>query len=359
MHELSDALQTLTGNLMPEDQMIEELGCILPHDLSSIVTLKGAGKRERRELKVFIDVQLVNNDTQMSMHSGKYINRILRQYNVRDCKPVSVPLEPGIDRLLSSDDNDTGVIRDPEFNYRTLMGAFNFSAYVTRIDRKYCVSRLSQYSTSPRPIQFEAARSLLRYLAGTKTHAITLTRKNQLELQANSDAIYASESSSKQSRPGVLLLVIGAPILWQSKKQSLIALLSAEAKFAAASTATQDITFVYQLLCELSEQLPLPMTLFMYNQACIRQLKKITTVAKNRHVDIRLKYLRSKNNELITAVYKPTKEIAADVFTHATSPMKFKRHMGKINFVRDTLIHLMSLIHQITSQHLMTPLIMV
>ena len=81
--------------------------------------------------------------------------------------------------------------------------------------------------------------------------------------------------------------------------------------------------------------------------------------SRNRHVDIRLKFLRSKNNQLIKAKYKPTEEIAANLFTHSTSPVKFNRHMSKMRFIEHVLMHLMLLFHLITDRTPVSPLITV
>lgn len=58
----------------------------------------------------------------------------------------------------------------------------------------YAVNTLSQYMHCPTDAHWNAAKRVLRYLAGKMSHGILLPKNNPLSLHAYSDANWAGDS---------------------------------------------------------------------------------------------------------------------------------------------------------------------
>ena len=65
-------------------------------------------------------------------------------------------------------------------------------------------------------------------------------------------------------------MVNDCPVVWNSKKQSTIALSSAEAEYMAISGTVQEIIWMVQLLQELHMNIKLPVEIYCDNLSAIR-----------------------------------------------------------------------------------------
>ena len=80
--------------------------------------------------------------------------------------------------------------------------------------------------------------------------------KWSLTMYTNSD--YAGDKETRISVTGYILFFMGVPIIWKSKSQQSITLLSSEVDYVALSEAAKDIKFVYQLLQSIGVSVQLP-----------------------------------------------------------------------------------------------------
>ena len=74
--------------------------------------------------------------------------------------------------------------------YRTIVGALQYLQF-TRTNIAFAVNRLSQFMHHPTTLHLEAAKRVLRYLAGTATKGLFFSRNTPLTLHAYSDADWA------------------------------------------------------------------------------------------------------------------------------------------------------------------------
>ena len=79
--------------------------------------------------------------------------------------------------------------------YRMVVRSLQYLAF-TRPDISFAVNKLSQFMHSPTDEYWQAAKRVLRYLAGTTTHGVFLRRQNNLSLHAFSDADWAGDVDS-------------------------------------------------------------------------------------------------------------------------------------------------------------------
>ena len=114
------------------------------------------------------------------------------------------------------------------------------------------MSELSRFVAAPADSHAKTLRHLLRYLKGTVTLGLVYSARaggaffgalNQLVAYVDSD--WAGDPETRRSTTGFVILLNGTAISWKSKRQSVIALSSAEAELVAASSLVQEVTYCF------------------------------------------------------------------------------------------------------------------
>ena len=164
---------------------------------------------------------------------------------------------------LSSEDHAT---------YRMAVGSLLYLACWTRPDISFAVSELSRFVSAPAEAHMKAVKHLVRYLRGTMDLGLLYSKTAggagpPSVLTAYVDADWAGDPDSRRSTTGYVLVLNGAAISWKSKRQTVIALSSAEAEFIAASSLVQEITYCRKLLSALGFEQPAATPVFEIGRA--------------------------------------------------------------------------------------------
>ncbi|KIM51512.1 hypothetical protein SCLCIDRAFT_33370 [Scleroderma citrinum Foug A] len=117
-----------------------------------------------------------------------------------------------------------------------------WSALATQPDISFPSSTLSQFMQNPGRAHWEAGKRVVRYLKGTCDYVLILTDPDE-GIIAYVDADWGSQHH-RHSISGHIVSLTGMPIAWGSKKQSIVALLSTEAKYVAMTNALKDILWL-------------------------------------------------------------------------------------------------------------------
>jgi hypothetical protein len=122
--------------------------------------------------------------------------------------------------------------------YCSIIGGLRYLTH-TRPDIGFTVGYQSRFMEDPREDHFAAVKRLLCYVAGTIGYGIVYPRRSEgrLELTGFRDSDMAGDVDGRKSTTGVLFVLNGCPISWQSQKQRVVALSTCEAEYIAAATA--------------------------------------------------------------------------------------------------------------------------
>ncbi|DAZ97845.1 TPA: hypothetical protein N0F65_002515, partial [Lagenidium giganteum] len=206
-------------------------------------------------------------------------------------------------------------------DFPSLMGSLLWLARCTRPDISFAVHRASRRTHAPTHGDWRMAKRILHYLIGTRDFSLLLRCSQNhtnasVRVSAYSDANYAGDAVDRKSVSGGLVLLNDAPISWMCKKQTAVALSTAEAEFAAAVGTLTELIGVQALLQEIGVTVESPSVLFMDNQAAQLQLESETTSGRVKHVDVKLKFARDiVKKRTVTLKHGPTAKMIADVFT--------------------------------------------
>jgi hypothetical protein len=83
------------------------------------------------------------------------------------------------------------------------------------------------------------------------------------------DSDWSGCPDSHRSTTGFTLMLNGAAVAWKSKRQSVVALSSAEAEFMAASALVQKVIYARRLMENLGFPQPAPTFIYEDNRTCI------------------------------------------------------------------------------------------
>ncbi len=76
---------------------------------------------------------------------------------------------------------------------------------------------------------------------------------NAAILTGYSDADWAGDVNDRKSTSGYLFVISGAVVSWKSRKQTCVALSTAEAEYVALAGATQEAALMRQLMNDLCQ----------------------------------------------------------------------------------------------------------
>lgn len=278
-------------------------------ELKTKFEMKDLGKVE-----TFLGMKIDHQGKKITIDQGEYIQKILKEFGMTDCKPVKTPLEIG--RKLEKPRTEN-FIPPKDFPYQKLIGSLMYLAVCSRPDISFAVAYLSQFNSCYTGEHWSVAKRLLRYLKGTAHYKLNFEKTGK-DLTGYVDADHAGDISDRKSFSGYIFILGGAPISWESKKQRTVALSSAEAEYVAMSEACRESTFLKRLIEELTTKECHAIMLYSDSQSAIQIAKNPVHHQRTKHIDVRCHYIREALNDNIVKVeYLQTEEMTADILTKA------------------------------------------
>ena len=121
----------------------------------------------------------------------------------------------------------------------------------------------------PHEIHWKAAKRILNFVQGTRTHGIFYKAKSDLDLIGFTDSDWEGDSTDRKSTSGYLFMLAEGPISGSSKKQSAIALSSTEAEYRGVVNAATQCLWLQGLLGECGFESEYSTTIYCDNQSTI------------------------------------------------------------------------------------------
>jgi hypothetical protein len=111
-------------------------------------------------------------------------------------------------------------------------------------------------------------------------------------LEAYVDANWASQPH-RHSMSGYTVLLHSSPVAWSARKQTIIALSTAEAKYIALTAVMCEILYLQALIVELYEPIIPPIPVYCDNQGAVTLATDKKFHAHMKHIDLRYHYVQS------------------------------------------------------------------
>ena len=262
----------------------------------------------------FLGMKIDVRETEIAVNQEKYIDDLLKRFNMEEFKPVESPIPENTKFERESikeqdyDEQSTMERRD----YRGLVGSLNYLALNCRPDIAHASHVLSRFLEHPSKEHWMAAKRILRYSKGTKQHELVFRMcEGGVTVCAFSDADWAGELTSRKSTSGV-----SGCVCWTSKFQASVALSTVEAEVNACTVALQELEYVCGVLSELAVVVARPVSVFVDNQVCIALSKHSINHNKTKHFAIKTCFLQEKTEKgEISLEFVPTDIMPADLLT--------------------------------------------
>jgi hypothetical protein len=257
---------------------------------------------------------------------GAYVDTIVDRFRMNNATPLTIPANPHANLFVDVTDADVTAMKDKP--YVRLIGSLMYTAIATRPDIMFIMSTLACFMAKPTVVHWEAAKRVLRYLKGTQNYVLTYGTDNT-GLVCYSDSDWASQPH-RHSITGWVFMYNGAAILWSSRKQSIITLLTVKAEFIASLSARRETVWLCCLLAELSTVSPT--ITYSDSQGAIALIKSgaITACTKHIHIPFLFTHELVASGDIVLE-YCHTDNMVADMLTKALPHEKvehFVRLMG-------------------------------
>ena len=117
--------------------------------------------------------------------------------------------------------------------YQSAVGSLLYLSCWTRPDITFAVSNVACFCSKPTKQYWTAVKRIMRYLRGTQNYGILYTRDCATDVEGYSDADWAGDVNDQKSTSGYVFTISGPAVSWKSKKQTSVALSTAEAEYMA------------------------------------------------------------------------------------------------------------------------------
>jgi hypothetical protein len=218
----------------------------------------------------------------------RYARQLLDRFGMKDCKPVSCPMVTGVKLDHEGDDL-------PEDNeYAAIVGSLLYLSVKTRPDISFAVGVLSRFMSCPKVPHMQAAKRVLRYIAKDpgagiifRGKALSDNQSPMLSCRLYSDSDYAADPIMRKSTSGMVFTVNGAPIMWKSKLQTIVALSTCEAEFVAAAAAVREGLWLQKVIHAVIGKSQ-SLDLFCDNESALSLLSSATSkvTGRTKHIDV-------------------------------------------------------------------------
>ena len=277
-------------------------------------------------LHYFLGMKVIRDDATGKVWIGQpgYTKSLLKRYGMEAAKPVDTPVDTSTKLVAMAEDDESL----DQTLYQSAVGSLMYLAVATRPDITFAVSNVAKFSAQPAKHHWTAVKRVMRYLRGTTEMGLVFSPQPTDECVGYSDADWGGDLDDRKSTSGYLFQVGGGAVSWRSKKQTCVALSTAEAEYIALAAAAQEALWLRQLTAEFKmSDVPLEATtIHEDNQSTISMAKNPQFHGRTKHIAIKYHFIRDLVSDgVVELKYCPTKQMVADLLTKGLPRDQFSR----------------------------------
>lgn len=255
----------------------------------------------------------------ISISHQRMVQDLVSKYGLEDSNPRRLPLSAS--SLAGTNLEPLDLKQVP---YRQLVGSLMHLSVTVRPDISFAVGVLARHMAAPTTTHWQAAKGLLRYLAGTPSLGITFggSGGTPLVLQGYCDADYAGDTDTRKSTTGYVFLLNSGAVSWQSKRQPTVAASTTEAEYMASASGIKEALWLRKLCGDLQLGFG-TISIFADNQSAIKLLRNPIITGRAKHIDVMHHFARERVlRKEVSVSYISTDAMLADMFTKVLSIAK-------------------------------------
>ena len=209
------------------------------------------------KLSSFIGWTINISDQTIKIDQRSYARALLQEHGLEQANAVHTPLPIDAD-ITPKKENEPALNHKDHARYRSMVGGLLYLAVGTRPDISFAVSVLARQVHKPAARHLSYLKRILRYIAGTVTLGLEYPRSVQtlspLSIAAHVDADWGGCRATRKSTTGYVITINGAPIVWRTRRQTIIALSSAESEYIALSECAKHLSWIRKLFWEVANK---------------------------------------------------------------------------------------------------------
>jgi hypothetical protein len=214
--------------------------------------------------------------------------------------------------------------------YRSMIGSLLYLC-ASRPDIMLSVCMCARFRSDPKECHLVAIKQILRYLVSTPCFGIWYPKGSTFDLIGYSDSDYAGCKVDRKSTSGTCKFLGRSLVSWSSKKQTSVALSTAEAEYVAAGQCCVQLLWMRQTLRDFGYNLS-KVPLLCDNGSAIRLADNPVEHSRTKHIDIRHHFLRDHQQRGDIDIYHiSTENQLANIFTKPLDKKRFCRLRSELN----------------------------
>jgi hypothetical protein len=287
------------------------------------------------ELNYFLGFQVKQIKERTFISQTNYTQDLLKRFGMRDAKPAKTPM--GTDGHLDLDKGGKSVDQKA---YRSMIGSL-LCLCASRPDIMLSVCMCARFQSDPKECHLVVVKRILRYLVHTPCFGIWYPKGSTFDLIGYSDSYYVGCKVDRKNTLGTCQFLGRSLVSWRSKKQTFVALSTAESEYVAAGQCCAQLLWMRQTLWDFGYNLR-KVTLLGDNESAIRLADNPVEHNCTKHIDIRHHFLRDHQQRGdIVVCHISTENQLTDIFTKPLDEKRFCRLRSELNVLdRETWIDL-------------------
>nr|GEV53506.1 retrovirus-related Pol polyprotein from transposon TNT 1-94 [Tanacetum cinerariifolium]GEW53200.1 retrovirus-related Pol polyprotein from transposon TNT 1-94 [Tanacetum cinerariifolium] len=237
------------------------------------------------ELNFFLGLQIKQMEDKISFNQYKYIKEMLKMFGLEDFKPTKTPMSTEI-KLTKVDEADSM----DSSKYRGMIGSLVYLT-ASRPDIMFSVSLCARFQENPKTTHLEAVKRIFRYVRGTTHLGLWYPKGTGVETLVYADSDNTDDYVDRKSTIGVCTFLGCCLTSWFTKKQSALAISTAEAEYVSAEKACQQALWMKQALIDYDICLD-DIPIICDNKGAIDLSKNPVQHSRTKHIEIRHHFLR-------------------------------------------------------------------
>jgi hypothetical protein len=239
-------------------------------------------------------------------------------------------VDPGL-QLEQADHKDSNINRENQDLYHSVIGSLLYVSTIARPDIGDAIRLLSSFFSNSDISHFNAVKSLLRYLKGTKHFGLVYRSDSSGLLNCFADANWKSDHVTGKSVSGFICFLGSNAISWASRKQSCVATSTAESEYYSLHSASEEVRALRNLLFEMGDSNLQPTIIFEDNNSTISFANNASSSTKMRSFDLKYFSVREDVADKIIKVVKvESRENIADIFTKSLGRLLFEDFRNRL-----------------------------
>ncbi|KAI3715736.1 hypothetical protein L6452_22723 [Arctium lappa] len=268
------------------------------------------------ELNFFLGLQVKQLPKGIFINQAKYINDILKKFNMSDSSVMKTPMATGT--LLDADPFGKPVDQKV---YRSMIGSLLYLT-ASRPDIMFATCFCARYQSNPKESHLSAVKRILRYLKGSPNLGLWYPKDSRFELTAFTDADHAGDKL----------------VSWTSKKQNCVSTSTAEAEYVAAARCCSQVLWMTTQLRDFGYNYK-HVPIYCDSKSAISIIANPVQHSKTKHIDVRYHFIKDHVEKGdIEMHFVQTDFQLADLFTKPLDEKRFQFLISKLGILTESFV---------------------